>query len=81
METVYSTDLDTPDVHHPNPDCPKRQEIVKSGKYRTRGIPAPDQGFAMQKENGGRRMVRSIRECRTCQTLRRIGDLRPPVAS
>lgn len=66
-KTVYSLRLNDPDEHHPEPDCPKRLRILKRGNYEKREVADPSMGFAAQKRSGGRRMVRRIGVCPTCQ--------------
>ena len=74
IETVYSTDVMDPDLHHPDPDCPSRRRAIKSGYFERRVITGYEGSFTAQKQDrdGKRKTWRSIRVCVTCRTVLRL---------
>ena len=75
IETLFETDLGTPDVHHTHPECPRRKWIVDNSRHERREIPEPNGIVEARKGlRVGNGSPRFLAECVRCEGLREFED-------
>ena len=70
VETVYSANLKDPWVHHPEPKCHDRLEIIKNGNDETGSVATPGQYLTADDGDGGWRFLRRCYNCLAIENAR-----------
>ena len=76
IETVFETDLNTLDIYHTHLQCPRHRQITERGRYGTCKVSKSAETIPVRKGlRVGRGKLCWLKECDTCQELRRFEDI------